>query len=422
MIRNSLRLATASLLLSACASGTGLPTAEEGDAYLTVVGDQNVTLDLGAQRTLEVLYHDSNESPLAGEVEFEIVGEAKGGALSASSSSTDSQGIASLRVEAGQNAASFRIKASAEFAPPAEWTVAVGDGAALPLDPEGTYQIDSQFDIDLPGDVGDVVGEFVEMTDDPYDPGTWMLDRIGAVPGFLRPGLDSAIEDLMVEYAPNFVDDVLLLGDKLGQAARKFGTITELRVGGDGQAAAHSVTHLSFRIDGESYAYSMEDLDRPVVVVEEVPFQLEGDQVKVGAHELPVRYGGFLSLALEEDVIPIVAPGASSVYEFLARLVDCSLLGEALQQETAIGADFWTDACDSTLRDVAADIEAKLLTLDEQAPLLLEISGEARGRDTGGDGAMDEITGGEWLGRVGYDGETSVLREPGQFSGQRIQD
>lgn len=427
-----LLLATAtSFALGACGgNGSNLPPPEEGNAYLTIVGDSNVFIDRGAQQRLMVRYHDSNDQPLAGKIMFEVVGSAQGSTISKDSGVTNSEGLVELNVNAGSQDTSFQIKATAPYASSAIWSIAVQNGDSVPpLEPQGTYRLNSQFDVStLPGDVGNVVSDFVAMTDDPYDPATWVLDQIDGVPGFLRPGLDAVLNQVIEDNAPNFVNDILDVGDRLGQAAHKFGTVSELRVKGAGNdvdnaslTAVHTMTGFTFRIDGQTYDYTLADLGSQEPVVEGVSIQMDGDNMNVGAHDMPVNYGGFLGLALEDDIIPLVDPNASSLHEFFMDRVDCTNVGSSLYNQTQIlSADFWKGACDIGLQAAAESIMAEIVGIDEQAPLLLKISGHAHVADSNGDRTVDEMSRGKWNGSLDFNGDSEDLVEPGSFTGERM--
>src|SRR5262245_26513812 len=59
-----------SIVTAACGASASAP--EEGNAFLTVVGDRNVFLDYGQRVNIAVRYHDSNDEPLAGEVSLRV--------------------------------------------------------------------------------------------------------------------------------------------------------------------------------------------------------------------------------------------------------------------------------------------------------------------------------------------------------------
>ena len=151
--------ATLAATTFACASDTGGDDDDDNNpaegAYLSIVGDRDVFLENGWTTRLTVRYTGVTNSD--GVVQVDLVAGPSGDAL-------------------------FTVEASAPYAEPVVWQVAVSEGAPPlpPLDSTGRYSVGSKFDIvsGLPGTAGDIINGFVEMTDDPYDPATFVLDLI----------------------------------------------------------------------------------------------------------------------------------------------------------------------------------------------------------------------------------------------------
>src|SRR5215510_6741756 len=149
IITSSLLFALAVAAAGACSSNgddDDTTDPQPGDAYLTIVGDDNLFLENGWRQSITVKYHDGSDQPLAGLVEFSVVGSSSGGTISAPSAATDAEGHATIDVIAGAlGDASFIIRAEAEYADPVEFHVAVtaGQPPLLPLDPTGKYSVKS---------------------------------------------------------------------------------------------------------------------------------------------------------------------------------------------------------------------------------------------------------------------------------------
>jgi hypothetical protein len=421
-----LYLLALSLALPACGSDAGgIP--EEGNAYLTIVGDRNVFVGLGTSRRLAVRYHDASDQPLAGEVSFDVVGDLRGSQISKATGVTNAQGIVELDVFGGDENATFRIVATAAFAADTDWNVAVTDGDPLPpLDPQGSYKLDSSFDVSqLPGDVGKAISTFIDISE---NPGLWLLQQfnwpsaISWAPSVLAPIVNSLIND----NAPNFVNDILAVGDKMGQAARNFGTVTELSVTGDqiesgGFLAEHTMTGFTFRIDLETYHYSIAELGSTEPVVEGISFALEGDKASVGQHDMPIRYGAFLALALDQVVVPLVDPSVQSLHELFIKNVDCAKVGQAAADTIGLfSASFYEGLCDTGLKLAADFVKDQLIKIDQKAPLLLHISGEAKATDSNNNRRVDSLTAGKWEGSLSHSGDARDFSSPASFSGQRM--
>lgn len=428
------------LTFGAAACGSDASTDDANGAYLTIQGDSNLFLEPGYQRALAVQYHDGQGNPLTGEVSFEVVGEAKGSTLSKDYGATNASGEASLSLFAGEQETVFRIKASAEFAASVEWTVSVTEGAvAMDMDIRGQYELDSDFDIinGLPGKVGDVVNTFADMTDGPNDPATFVLDKIMAnqsgtvanLVGSLRPGLDAIINDVIKDNAPGIVNDLLDLGSDFSQVTREFGIVSTMNVTGDSieansMTAVHTIGAYSFNLDNQTYIFTMNELGVDTAVVENITVGLETSTgtVDFAQHEVPMQYGGFLAMALEEVIIPRIDSQATDLKSLLQNKIDCAAIGVSLAANVGVfGASFYTSTCNLGIEAAANYIMAELRDIDERAQVNMLISGVTTMKDPSGDGKADSMTKGNWSGAMEYLGEMGALAEGANpFTGARM--
>jgi hypothetical protein len=412
------------------------------NAYLTIVGDRDVFLENGWTHRLAVRYHDENGEALAGQVDFEVVGVAGGANLLDSSGVTNSDGVVQVDLVAGQNGDSvFTIEASAVNADNVSWTIAVSEGTPPlpPLDPTGTYSMDNDFDIvsGLPGSAGDVINTFLDMTDGPYDPATFLLDflieeiDVGWIEDLAdaaRPALDGFLNDLLLDYSPDFVVTILDIGDKLGQVTREFGLVSTLKVEvvggieGDDLGATHTVTGVTFTIDSIDYTYTMGELSLTNIVVEQVPFLLDGEtKVVVGEHSFPLSYGSMIMVALNEIIIPSVDPTAANLEELLSNLVNCYAVGVELADYIGFGSPgLYEGACELGLAAAASEIENQIRSIDDTA-MMLSIHGDAKPQDTNTDRKVDVLQNGHWEGTLSYGGTPAQLvRDDNTFRGTRM--
>lgn len=444
-IIKSIIFASTIALVGACASDeNGDPNdpnpPEPGNAYLTVVGEQNLFMENGWEQLIEVRYHDGDGEALAGQIDFEVVGASNGGNVSAGSAVTNADGIASVRLVAGaEGDASFKVEASAEFATSAQWNVAVTGTTVLPpMDPTGTYNVISEFDMvsGLPGTVGDVVNGFVEMTDDPNDPATWLIDlaleemdnsTVENIVNATRPFLDGVVNDLLMDYSPDFVAQILEIGDKFGQVAREFGTDSSLEVvrtggiEGDELVGTHTMHGIHWTIDGTEYSFSMPELSMTNIVASELPFRITEDEssVIIGDHAFPLSYGSMLIVALNEIIIPLVNPGSEDLYELLADLIDCSAVGQAMSDAIGFGSPgLYEGACVLGINAGAGFLIDQIESLDGEG-MVLGINGDAKPMDTNTDSLVDVLLNGEWAGDVTYAGNPAPLSDS-SFRGDRM--
>jgi hypothetical protein len=418
-----------------CSSGGGGGDGgdpQDGDAYLTIVGDTNVLIDTGQNHQLRVKYHDDDGDPLAGTVSFRLMGNTAGSLLSGAMDGTDASGHADIVLTGGQQA-TFRVVAEADEAAPVEWRVTVGQGGGV-LDLAGAYSLDSQFDMatGLPGDVGNVVNAFIEMTDDPNDPASWLLDQLaesldsGLLESALdlaRPGLDALVNEQIISHSPNLVTMLRDVGNDLGQVARKFGLRTRYTVTADagGLRAVHEVTGIHWNVDEVTHEYTAAEVELGTVRAENIATTLMQNKVNIAEHSLPLSYGRILVFVLNHVIIPSATPFAGSLEDLLVANVDCDAIGWDVYYQVNLGSQsLYESACLSAL-DAASDaLEDALRGVDGSGSALV-IKGDATPADMTNDGKVDRLMNGLWEGSFRIGGASATLARPDQkFLGERV--
>ncbi|HUQ06960.1 MAG TPA: hypothetical protein VM261_30925 [Kofleriaceae bacterium] len=412
----------------------GPQTPTEGDAFLTVVGETSVFMENGWQQAVIVRYHDGDDNPLAGEVDFAIGGTAAGATLSAPNAITNRDGEATVNVNAGASGdASFTISAVAEYADPVSWRVAVHtDQPQGPLDPKGTYRVNSNFDLvsGLPGAIGQVTNTFIDMTDSPYDPATFFLDKAvmsisdSTTRNFIngaRPALDAIVNDAIRAGSPTIVQDLLEVGNDFGQVARKFGTQSTLEVTGatEGFAAKHTLTHVVFTVDGATSQFLLSDMGMTNLVAPNLGYGQTDDRTDIAQHQFPLSYGAVLMVALNEVIIPAIDPSATNLQTFFTNLIDCDMIGAEISDFIGFGSpSLYAGACRLGIGYAANYVEGRIRSLDSSA-LLLNISGNARPMDTNTDRKIDILQNGTWTGSMSYANQPVTLGAS-TFRGDRV--
>ena len=434
------RIGLAAIVLLATGLGCGPQEVSGGPgqtAFLTVWGERNVFLDSGARQTLMVKYHDQFGQPLAGEISFKLDGYAGGSNLSKTVAGTDLDGLARVEVLGGTQAeASFRVVADAALAASADWRVAVAKPA-----PEfaiaGLYSVESHFELNsgIPGGAGEILSAFLEMTDDPLDPATYLIDRtieeadLGPFEFLVeiqRPNLDWKLNQMILARVPDFVPSLITIGDRFGELTRRFGLISDFTIfkqNGVEQAAYsanHTVTGVILKQNGLNFNFGAADLQLGAASVWNVPVSLEGDyKVVIGDHTLPFDYGKILLFALNNVVIPSIDPFARSVNDLLANKVDCQSFTGELSYDTGAPAGLLELGCRKALGAVAQKVQERILAAFG-APTTMTIHGDARPVDTNGDRVVDVLQTGLWEGRLQFGAQSSALAKPDQrFFGQR---
>lgn len=403
-----------------------------GTAQLTIVGANSVLLENGWTADVTVRYADESNEPLAGTIDFVLDGEVSGAFLSGTSVQTNGNGEATVTITAGSAGdANFAIDASAADAESVSWDVQVLERA---LEVTGSYRLNSEFDIasGLPGTAGEVVNTFIDMTDDAYDPASWVLDQaIAAISNStirdivqgMRPILDGILYDLLIANTPDIVEQIVSVGDAFGQVAKKFGTTSTLTVTEsndvDGSlASAHHLSDLVFTIDGDTFTYSLAEIG--MANLDAAPtFSYNATKFTVGAHTFPLSYGSILLVALNEIIIPMVDSAASDIESFLVGLVPCDEVGVAIADYVGFGsAGLYEGACLLGLGTAANFIEDRIMSLDSTA-MNLGIAGSVRWIDSNNDYKVDVLQGGTWTGNMTY-GSTPAPLGPSTFRGERM--
>jgi hypothetical protein len=413
----------------------------EGHAYLEIVGDKNVFLDTGARTTITVKYHDDAGDPVAGSVAFEVQGDAKGGSLTSASAVTDNQGLARVDVVGGANEAAFGVRASAQYATAVDWSIAVhiGPPPPGPLTLEGTYQVESQFDLvtGLPGTLGDVVRTVIDITDSTNDPTTFLIDAalsqihdtaVTNAVNALRPGLDVGINEFLKSQLGDVYNNLLEFGNGFGDAAQRFGLKSELAVtkNADGSyAATHTVKGIFFFTDAGGGKRVRQDVDLAdanvdYVVASNVPVTRNGDtSINIGDHSLQMSYGKLLVYSVRNVVLRLIDPGASTMTDFLQDTVDCAALGRKIYDDVGSGsAGIYESACKTALAFAGNLIEGKLTEVGGTATGF-HLHGTVQIRDTDADRKIDKLVSGQWQGSLDIGPDSAALGQP-SFLGTRM--
>jgi hypothetical protein len=307
-----------------------------------------------------------------------------------------------------------------------------GDGPAdpaIPLTAEGTYEVRSVFDLgtSLPGTAGAIATYFIEATDDPEDPTLFIVQRVvaalpdGAIKSALRaatPLVAGALNDRLLEVAPDFVSTVVEVGDALGQVVHGLGTTERLEIASTG-AAIKTVTGLHVTIDNLTHELAFRDYALPETRIAGLAVTLSpAGQLALSDHRVPLRYGQLLRLALDEAILPWIDPSVTHLGELFGRIVSCAAVGALIYDAIGLGsASTFEAACTGGLNAGAAALYARMAGIDAVA-LELSLAGAARGVDRDRDGKLDQILTGTYTGSVRYSGQPSPLGAA-RFSGAR---
>jgi hypothetical protein len=304
------------------------------------------------------------------------------------------------------------------------------DDGTVPLTAEGTYSVQSDFDIatNMPGTAGAVVNGFISATDDPDDPTRYILDQlIAQLPdGSIKNACQSSegfvagyLNDRLLDVAPDFVGRILDIGDKFGQVAKHFGTLEKLEIAANG-TATHTVVGVHFKVDNEELDFLFKDYGMSDVQVTNIPVSLDTTgKLTIADHHVPLSYGQMLHLAVDNVIIPLVDPAAVDLSDVLHDAVDCSNVGQYVYDAIGIGSpSTFESACNAGLTFAASAIYAQIDRIDGSA-FEFGITGTAKAVDRNGDGKADVIQVGKWGGTLSYAGNPAPLANA-TFKGTRL--
>jgi len=313
-----------------------------------------------------------------------------------------------------------------------------GDDTPLPLDAAGKYKMVSTFDIasNMPGTVGTVVNGFISATDDPDDPTHWVLDQIiaqmpnGTLKSLLsgaEPFVAGYLNDRLLDIAPDFVTTIIEVGNEFGDMAKHFGLNETLDVAKAGNDYTSVVTAVGvhFNINSQQTDLAFSDYQIANIVANNVGVTLETTgKLSIAEHKMPVAYGKVLRMGLDAVIIPAIDPNASNLNELLADKIDCSAVGQAINDALVEqfgyggGAGTWTSACTAGLNYGAQTIYSKISDIDSSA-LEFDLTGTAKAVDTNHDSKADALQTGKWTGTLSYAGTPAPLAAA-TFTGQRM--
>jgi hypothetical protein len=306
-----------------------------------------------------------------------------------------------------------------------------GSGSGgVPFTAQGKYKLASTYDIstNMPGTAGAVVNAFIDATDSPDDPTHYILDKmIGALPdGTFKSVLKGSegfvagyLNDRLLDVAPDFVTNIVDFGNKFGQMAKKFGTIDTLEIAANG-SAVHTVSGVHFIVDQEELDFLFKDYGLKDVAVSNIMTTLDATgKLTIDAHKVPLSYGALLRLGVDNVIIPMVDPSATTLGDVLHDWVDCAAVGQYVYDAIGLGSpSTFESACTSGLTAAGSEVYHLIDGIDASA-LEFDESGIAKAVDKNGNHDADELQTGKWSGNLVYSGAPAPLATA-TFTGSKM--
>jgi hypothetical protein len=429
MKRSTTKL-TGTILLGAAVSLTGAcgssePGEGSGDAFLTIVGDRNVYLESGDQAELQVRYHDRGGEALAGVISFSIDGASGLAQLSGNSATTNSDGVASVTLQAvNDDQDSIFVEATAPGAGSVTWNVTLAQAAA-PVDPNGVYRVDSSLDLVSgleEGTVKSIVDNVIAFVESPAAfLADLLLEQCGSTCENLnRSVVIAAFEVALNQFAPDLVNDFLEHGSNFAGLIQNFGVVSELTI--DGSSGEHEMTGVRLTYGSDVHSFTMGQLNLDNVEAANISVTLSNNdrQVDLGEHGLPFSYGALIKLALEQVIIPLIDSSANNLQGFLANLIDCRVVADAIVDPENDLHSVVEAACIAA-RSFGAQYLVGLLDDIDGVGLEFVLSGSAEPVSTNGDDRANVLRNGRWEGTLQYPGSVMVTLDPSdnRFTAER---
>lgn len=290
---------------------------------------------------------------------------------------------------------------------------AASPDAAIDISPTGDFSLHSSFVLTAPPpNAAEVLAELSAATDGIDDPARYLVDHLVArLPEGRTRQYAEAIAPYFAAYlqtkidtiAPRFSQGIRDLVDGADRIAHRVETVEHVTISSDGTARRE--------IEGLRWGPNAVDFTgiEPVITTASLVPAVETTgrvapyerQLVFASHTLRVPFGSVLRVGFDNTVIPRVVPLTYNLQNALARLVDCPRLGTITAEWMGIGSpELYATACTTTMMTIAARIYAKIDALDAE-PFTIELSGVARAFDLDGNGAIDRIDEGRWVGMFG---------------------
>jgi hypothetical protein len=275
------------------------------------------------------------------------------------------------------------------------------DGAPIAVSPVGRYDIVTSYSFAAPPpDAAAVLAELQDATDGPDDPARYLVDKLVArlpdpemqeIAALLAPYLAAYLQTRLSAFAPALTPAIRDMTARLTDISRRMETVETMTIATDGTA----------RRDVYALRFGPAVVDFTQIDPVLARASLSGDQLSIDMHSLRMPYGAMLRAGFDHAVLPVVVPGAYDLANALGKLVDCNRFGSLVAEWMGVGSpELYARACNASLTLVAANIYSKVSVLDDD-PFVIEVMGVAHGADVNGDGAMDRVEEGRWIGAFG---------------------
>ncbi|MBI2896123.1 MAG: hypothetical protein HYY06_21375 [Deltaproteobacteria bacterium] len=306
----------------------------------------------------------------------------------------------------------------------------------IPVDAAGRWELENHFNMGeaLPDDVDTIFDALAEMSDDPNDPATYILDqvreqidnealRFAFDAARIYWNLDAELNEQIDDAAPGFVLDAMSAAGDLGRALNDMQIDSDMTFGQPDEFgvinAEHQLIDLVMTLDGVTNRFSMaDDVGLGGTTARNVMVGVLDEQTAtIDPHEFRMGMGTLVLFALNNVVLPRFDGAPGSVREMLEGAVDCSSVGEWLSDTVDMGApSMWEDLCGFALAAASLYAEQQILGMNDTYDTLT-LAGTASIKDPNGDLGFDRLDDGVWSST--WSGNAGSVQFPGSFQGTR---
>lgn len=311
----------------------------------------------------------------------------------------------------------------------------------LTLSPTGNYDSTSVFDFTgaIPGQVGDIIDEISLLFS---SPGMFLIEQVkklaalyvgqfvtDTVFGLFEDKVAEIIDEWMFYESPDWVQDILMVGQDLFQIVNNLEMLATLRISKlqndyyvqgillwDGVALYWRLGCPREGEPGYDPACGRNEFSLAAFTNTEFPMDIvEGrftasiqnfDQLDIDNHTIKINYGKLIIFALNELILPAVS-GHHNLEDAILSFVDCAAIADGVYFSglSTIGIDegdiegFCTDGVKLIVRPVMFILSG--LAVDSQ----MRLSGHAVLVDDDDDLRVDRIKDGRFLGHFESDGQ-----------------
>jgi len=311
----------------------------------------------------------------------------------------------------------------------------------LTLSPTGNYRSISNFDFTgaIPGQVGDVIDEISLLF---TSPGQFLINQVkklaalyvgefisNAVFGLFEDKVAEIIDDWMFNESPDWVQDILTVGQDLFQIVNNLEMLATLRISKlqndyyvqgvllwDGIALYWRLGCPEQGQSGYDPACGRHEFSLAQFTDTEFPMDIvEGrftasiqnfDQLDIDNHTIKINYGKLIIFALNELILPAIS-GTHSLEDAIHSFIDCQSIAEGIYfnalSSIGIDVDDIAGFCNSAIDVIVSPVMFILggLAVDSQ----MRMSGHAVLVDDNDDLRVDRINDGSFLGHFESDGQ-----------------